>query len=241
MEELNFEPTEVIFNASMLRIILCNNLWSEISTFAVTEVEERIYCDNFSIHAYDDKCGEVKLRFSPDYEPATIRMEIVGKYLKFTTDSPDIAILFTSENEIVNTMNYVMPAEYSYEAYGRQPLEPLKLIDNTNLSVAKFEDLRTHIDLTGMNNLNKDHIEVYYLVSGNEYDDVLNPLIIKGELYNDSTYAVKGTSIINTKPMTGYLTDVVDSYIVKVMIMNNCDNGHGKFYTVSKAFIVNLG
>ena len=146
MEELNFEPTEVVFNASMLRLILCSQMWSDISTFAAYEVEERIYLDNFSIRAYDDgTCDEVSIKFSPDYEPAVIRMEIVGKYLKFSTDSPDVTILFTGENEIVSTMNYVMPAEFSYEAYGRQPLEPLKLIDNTNLNVAKFEDLRNHI------------------------------------------------------------------------------------------------
>jgi hypothetical protein len=41
--------------------------------------------------------------------------------------------------------------------------------------------------------------------------------------------------------MAGYLTDVDDDYLVQILIINNCDNGHGKFYTTSKTFLVNIG
>ena len=223
MDELNFDPTEVIFNAGVLQIEYFEN------TF---------FIDNACFTAYEDG------RFEPFIirnwlgridDKLVINMELEGRYLKFTTDNPRVNIVLNATDDMVYAAGRLVHSyicnEYRYEAYARQAVEVFKFIDQEqvvdNLGLDyDMIDTSIHIDMIGLNNMNVNELEVFYI---NECNGNVN--IIEGEIYNDPNYNNLGSSVINVR-----IKDIenIPIGITWLMIVNKHDNGRGQVYMVSE-------
>jgi len=223
MEELNFDPTEVIFTASNLQ---------------VEYIDDIFYIDNACFTAYEDgKFIPFTVHDWTGDKPIVINMELDGRYLKFTTNNDEINIIF-NPNDDLTYMNGLLPnvcigREYLYEAYARQPIEPLKDVDQisivNNLGVMYSDiEIMNHFDMIGLNNMNKDLIDVFYIC---EYNGDMK--IVKGEFFDDEEYDSLGSSILNTRVSDAEFKPIGMTWVAFV---NKYDNGHGSIYMVSEPF-----